>query len=275
MDTARPIVTLTSDFGLSDPYVAAMKGVILGINPAVAIVDVTHDIRPQQIEEAAFVLQGAVPYFPEGTVHLVVVDPGVGTERRPLVVATPAGFFVGPDNGVLSVALPDDMREAGEAELPDGYRAIVIKPERPGGREISSTFHGRDVFAPAAAHLTLGIPLESLGEPARSLTSLPPFRASRGNDGALRGRVVHIDRFGNLMTDVRAGDLSGTRVMVEIKGRRIDGLSGTYVAEKGRLLALIGSSGYVEVAVSQGSAAELLQTQVGSAVLVRDEAVRE
>lgn len=272
---APPIVTLTSDFGLSDPYVAAMKGVILSVNPAATIVDLTHDIPPQEIEEAVFVLEAAIPYFPKGTVHIVVVDPGVGTGRRPLVVASPAGFLVGPDNGVLAVALPEDARKAGEVALPEGFRAVAIRPERLGRGEISRTFHGRDIFAPAAARLTLGVPLEELGDPIRSLVSLPPFRASRDADGALAGRVVHIDRFGNLVTDVRGSDLARGPVRVEIAGRRIDGLSATYGLEKGRLVALIGSGGYLEVAVTQGDAAAALGARVGTPVRVRDRGVRE
>lgn len=271
---APSIITLTSDFGLSDPYVAAMKGVILSIDPAVTIVDVTHDIRPQQVEEAVFLLEAAAPYFPEGTVHVVVVDPGVGTERRALAVASPAGYFVGPDNGVLAVALPETARVAGEVALPDGMRAVAIEPERLGRGEISMTFHGRDVFAPAAAHLALGVRVETLGEPVRSLVSLPPFRAKRDAGGALAGRVVHVDRFGNLVTDVRASDLARGAVSVEIAGRRIDGLSATYGAEKGRLVALIDSSGYLEIAVTQGSAADMLEAHIGTAVGVRDGRVR-
>lgn len=272
---APPIVTLTSDFGLSDPYVAAMKGAILSLNPAVTIVDVTHDVHPQQIAEAVFLLEAAVPYFPKGTVHVVVVDPGVGTERRLLIVVSPAGYFVGPDNGVLAVALPEEARKAGEVALPEGLRAVAIRPERLGRGEISRTFHGRDIFAPAAARLTLGASPEELGEPVRSLVSLPPFRANRDADGALAGRVVHVDRFGNLVTDIRGSDIARGPVSVEIADRTIDGLSATYGLEKGRLVALIGSGGYLEVAVTQGDAAVALGARVGTPVRVRDRGVRE
>lgn len=272
--STSPVITLTSDFGLQDPYVGAMKGVILAINPAAAIVDISHGVRPQAIEQAAFLLGAAWPYFPPGTIHVVVVDPGVGTERRALALRTPQGTFVGPDNGVLSAALPDPVREeasgedkAAEVGLPSGHRAVSLSNEAYFRHPVSSTFHGRDIFTPVAAHLSLGVPLEELGQPVERILVLPPFRAGRRADGSLAGRVIHIDAFGNLVTDVRCADLPPQPV-VEVAGERIEGVSTTY-GEGRSLLAVIGSGGYLEIAVAAGSAARHLKADVGAPVLVR------
>ena len=217
MSGPPPIITLTTDFGLQDPYVAAMKGAILTINPTARLVDVSHAIRPQAIEQAAFVLAAAWPYFPTDAIHVAVVDPAVGSGRRALALRAAGATFVGPDNGVLSAALPDDVRAAaGDSPhgrlpapvgLPPAYRAVSLTNERFFRTPVSSTFHGRDIFGPVAAHLSLGVALEELGEPVERIIALPPFRARRQPDGSLRGRVLHIDAFGNLITDVRLEDL--------------------------------------------------------------------
>jgi S-adenosylmethionine hydrolase len=271
-----PIITLTTDFGLADPYVAAMKGVILSHNPAATIVDITHEVRPQQVAQAAFLLAQALPYFPPGTIHVVVVDPGVGTARQALALAAPEMVLVGPDNGVLSAALPEETRRRAlpgpvpkAVELPDGYRAVALRRRRYMRKPVSATFHGRDVFASAAAHISLGVELEALGPPVRRIRALPPFRAHRRPDGTLEGCVLHVDRFGNLVTDVRAEDLPAGRVEVTIGGRRIEGLARTYEDEPD-MKALVGSAGYLEVACRGGSAARLLGVDVGVPVLVAE-----
>jgi S-adenosylmethionine hydrolase len=271
-----PIITLTTDFGLADPYVAAMKGVILSISPAATIVDITHQVRPQQVAQAAFLLAQALPYFPRGTIHAVVVDPGVGTARPALALATPEMLLVGPDNGVLSAALPEETRrqagpgpEAARVDLPEGYRAVALKRRRYMRKPVSATFHGRDIFAPAAAHLSLGMGLEALGPAVTKVQALPPFRARCRPDGALEGRVLHVDRFGNVVTDVRAEDLPKGRIDVSVGGRRIEGLFGTY-EEEPALKALVGSAGYLEVACRGGSAAYSLGVDVGDGVLVTE-----
>src|SRR3990172_6386438 len=213
------IITLTTDFGLSDSYVAAMKGVMLGINPRALLIDVTHDVRPQQIVQAAFLTQAAWPHFPDGAIHLAVVDPGVGAGRRAVALETPRGCFLGPDNGVLSAALPDELRPArtpAPTVVPPGYRAYAITEPRYMLRPVSATFHGRDVFAPAAAHLSLGVPIGDRGGRLEALTALPPLRAQRAPDGALHGRVLHIDRFGNAITDIRAADLPAQELAVGV-----------------------------------------------------------
>ncbi len=267
-----PIITLTTDFGLSDPYVGSLKGVILSINPDATIVDITHDIRPQRVEQAAFVLATAWPYFPPASIHLAVVDPGVGTERRAIALATPSGAFLGPDNGVLSAALPDQVRQAASAgprlvHLPPDTAAHLVTDERFHRAPVSPTFHGLDVFAPAAAHLSLGTPVSDLGPAVPEVLALPPFRARPQADGSLAGRVIHIDRFGNLITDVRAEQMPRPP-LVEICERRIEGLSRTY-ADRPGLLAVIGSVGFLEIAVNGGSAARELGADIGEALCVR------
>ncbi|KPK21153.1 MAG: hypothetical protein AMJ76_03425 [Dehalococcoidia bacterium SM23_28_1] len=272
---AKPIISLTTDFGLDDPYVAAMKGAILAISPTATIVDISHAVRRQAIEQGAFLLASAWPYFPRGSIHVGVVDPGVGTERRALAVRTPTATFVGPDNGLLSPALPDEVREsalghdeATPVKLPDGYRAVSLTNEAYFRRPVSSTFHGRDIFAPVAAHISLSVPLAELGPPVEEVLALAPFRARRQPDGSLMGRVIHIDVFGNLVTDVRCEDLPAERPTVEVAGRRIVGLSRTY-QEGTEIVAVVGSSGHLEIAAPRASAAELLQAALGTRVLVR------
>jgi len=269
-----PLITLTTDFGVSDHYVGVMKGVILSINPRATIVDITHQVRPQRVEEGAFLLGAAWPYFPPGSIHVAVVDPGVGTERRALALSTPAGLFVGPDNGVLSAALPDTARPRGNrpvarmVELPETYSAVAISNPRFLRQPVSATFHARDVFAPVAAHLSLGAPLDGFGEKVSSMLALPPSRGVRKSDGSVEGRVVHIDQFGNLITSIRAGDIPRGEVTVDIAGASIHGVATTY-GTGDELAALIGSSDYLEIALPLGSAEQLLDADVGEPVSVR------
>lgn len=266
-----PVITLTTDFGLSDPYVAAMKGAILSLNPRVVLVDVTHDVQPQRVEQGAFLLELTLPHLPQDAVHLAVVDPGVGTERRALAVEGEQGTFVGPDNGLLSAALPPDARagltQPRHIALPRGLTAVSLSEERFHRQPVSETFHGRDVFAPVAAHLSLGAPLSDFGPPIGEMLALPPFRAHRGEDDTLTGRVLHVDRFGNLITDVRSEDLPSLPV-VEIAGRRIDAVARTY-GTADALSAIVGSAGYLEIALPGGSAAAELSVEIGEPVIVR------
>jgi len=260
-----PIITLTTDFGEADGYVGAMKGVILGIAPEARIVDISHDIEPQNVRQAAYVLSTAVPYFPQGTIHVVVVDPGVGSARRPIAVRTGSAYFVGPDNGVFSHALAREQ-EAGVKE------PTVLHLNR---REfwlptISQTFHGRDIFSPVAAHLAAGVPFEMLGTPISDPVILSLPRPERMPDGSIRGEVLHADRFGNLITDIPMSWLAGNQWVFEIAGRRIEGLSATYAAvRRHALLALPGSEGLLEIAVREGSAAERLGVGEGALVIAK------
>ena len=278
-----PLITLTTDFGTEDAYVGVMKGVILGLNPEANIVDITHHVPPQSVEEGAFIIGSSHRYFPKGTVHAVVVDPGVGTSRNAVLLATPSAVFLAPDNGVLSYVLQEgfhqkpgaseDLRAAplpteGEAiDLPPNYLAYRLTNSEFWIHPVSSTFHGRDIFAPVAAHISLGVPPDRLGQRVQRLAWLPQ-QQPRWDGATLVGHVIHVDRFGNLITNIRAGLLPSERsVEVEIQGRRISGLSDSYEAGE-RVLAIVGSHGNLEISVRNGSAARELKAAVGDPVRV-------
>lgn len=271
---AAPLVTLLTDFGLDDAYVGVVKGVILGINPAARLVDLSHAVPPQDVRTGAFLLMVAVDYFPPGTVHLAVVDPGVGTARRAIAVEAGGACFVAPDNGLLSWALLHlgrtgraDVRVAGEALLLGaGARAVQLADPRWWRQPVSPTFHARDLFGPVAAHLSRGVPLAELGTPLDRLALLPFPEPERRPDGTLRGEVVHVDRFGNLITNL-AGPLVPADAVVAVGGRRIVGLVPTFGAGRG-LVALVGSSGLVEIGLVNGSAASALGVRPGAEVIV-------
>ncbi len=269
------IITLTTDFGLADSYVAAMKGVILGINPETRLIDISHAIKPQDILEAAFVLSSVDEFFPPGTIHLVVVDPGVGTERRAIILRTPAADFIAPDNGVLSYIIqrfstPPPASHGHQVKLEANLQAVAITNPKFWRSPLSPTFHGRDIFAPVAAHLSRGHPLTDFGEAIDSLTVLPIPHPYPSAEGTLIGRILHIDHFGNLVTNIRGDDLPRARkqIIVEVGHRSIHGLSHTYSNGEG-LLALIGSSGYLEVARRDGNASAYLKARVGDEVRIR------
>ncbi len=270
-----PIITLTTDFGLADGYVASMKGVILSILPTAVIVDVSHQVPPQDVLHGAFVLSATHGFFPEGTVHVAVVDPGVGAQRKPIAVSWRGSLFVAPDNGVLSLALAlpppaarRDPRGPLTGPLPQGARAHELLEARYRLPRVSATFHGRDVFAPAAAHLASGVPLEQMGPALSAVRYLDAPAPSAGPGGAVRGRVIHIDAFGNAVTNLRREDLPGEEVEVRVAGATVQGLARTY-ADRDGTLALMGSSGYLEIAVNGGSAARVLGLQRGHVVEVR------
>ncbi len=263
-------ISLLTDFGLEDEYVGVMKAVVATINPGARIVDITHQIPPQDIVQAAFVLKAAYKYFPAGTVHLAVVDPEVGT-GRPIVAARAGRYtFLGPDNGVLWPAI-----EAAAGENP---RIVKVTNTAFFLEHVSHTFHGRDIFAPLAAHLSLGLGLEQLG-PAMDfchMTRLPGSGPHRLADGSLQGTVVGIDRFGNLITNISRRDLedlAGRRgwdnLEVSVGRWRLKGVQDTYAqAAPASPLALVGSRETLEVAVNQGSAAQKLGAVRGQAVMV-------
>ena len=256
------ILTLTTDFGGEGFYVAAVKGVVLGIAPGTQIVDVSHAIAPQNILEGAFVLAGIVDAFPPGTVHLAVVDPGVGTDRRMIVASIADQWFVLPDNGLLSVVARD--------RAPTGIWEIANPAIR--RIRVSPTFHGRDIFAPAAAHLLLGRDPAELGPKRSKFVSLHNFRAIQ-DEGGFIGEVIFRDSFGNLITNIHAdhfGEIPRDAWTVEVAGSRIVGLGLTYADRSpGSLVALVGSSGWVEVSVVNGDAARLLTAGPGTTVWMR------
>jgi hypothetical protein len=256
--TRRPIITLLSDFGLHDAYVGMMKGVILGRCPEARLVDLTHDIPAQQVASAAYVLGSAWRYFSPNTVHLAVVDPGVGTDRRVLVARCDHHWFVGPDNGLFSEVftdVPPDLLIAVQST------DLFCKP-------ISRTFHGRDIFAPLAAALGRQIDPQQLGTPIDDPVMLPIAPPAAKPDGALHGRVIHVDHFGNLITTIRATQMP-FRPIIRIGDRAIHGLVSNYGSvDSGTLVALIGSSGRLEISVSHGSAARQLDAGIDDAVSV-------
>ncbi len=266
-----PVITLTTDFGLTDAYVATMKGIILGINPEVTLVDICHTINPQDIAQAAFVLGTSYQYFPKGTVHLVVVDPGVGSQRRAVILRTASADFVAPDNGVLSYVIREASPESAEgkqpAELRPELEAFAITEPRYWRTPVSPTFHGRDIFAPVAAHLSLGHSPADFGERLSSLVMLRLTRPHREPDGSVVGHILHIDSFGNLITDITTQDLpsGGEPLSIKVGGQTIQGLVRTYAEGEG-LIALIGSSDRLEISVKGGSARNLLNARVGDEV---------
>ena len=271
------VITLTTDFGLADAYVAAMKGVILGINPEVRLVDICHTVKPQDIAQAAYILSTAYEFFPHRTIHVVVVDPGVGTKRGAIILRTPSADFVAPDNGVLSyVILRSLSKEVAvdrqQIELESPLEAVAITQSRFWRAPVSATFHGRDIFAPVAAYLSLGTPLEQLGETITSLTVLPLPHPHVAPDGTLVGRIIHIDNFGNLITNIKVDALTreAGEITVEVGNQLISGLSRTYGEGEG-LVALIGSSGYLEIALKEGDASVFLGAEAGQEVRIRRE----
>ncbi len=256
-----PILTLLTDFGLRDGYVAAMKGVILSLAPEATLVDISHDIPPQDVTAAAFVLASCWRFFPEGTVHLSVVDPGVGSSRRAVAVSTLGHFFVAPDNGLLALAL---------AGAPSFAAVALTNPLYWRTPTPSRTFHGRDIFAPAAAHLAKGVPLGALGEPLADLVRLPWPQPIPLPAGGWRGEIVYVDRFGNAITNLPEALVASYREGWFCAGPfRLRGLAHTYAeVERGAPLALIGSHGYLEFALREGNIAREGGLQIGTPVHV-------
>ncbi|MBI4330876.1 MAG: SAM-dependent chlorinase/fluorinase [Chloroflexi bacterium] len=274
----RGVITLTTDFGPDDVYAGVVRGVILKINPDAVVVDLCHGVNPQNVLQAGFLLDSSHPYFPLDSIHLAVVDPGVGTARKAVIVNVlhPPFTFLAPDNGLLSYVLARHIPRV-EHKLANGrvslqgleehLQAFEITNARFWLHPVSATFHGRDVFAPVAAHLSLGRSPAAFGPPARSLVYLPPLLPVKGLGGVLRGQVMHVDRFGNLITNFKQGDLPGEAVTIELGGQRVKGI-GTAYAGGEDVLALVGSSGYLEIAVRDASAAKVLNAGIGDEVVV-------
>ena len=267
-DDARRVITLLTDFGGSDPFVGVMKGVILGINPEAVIVDLCHGTTAHNPSEAAFLLATSYRYFPKGTIHVAVVDPGVGGPRRPILAACDGHLFVGPDNGLLG-----PIAERGG---PSGVRAITAT--RYFLHSVSATFHGRDIFAPVAGHLSLGAEPDRFGHPIEDYVRLTFPRPSRSGARSITGEILHIDRFGNLVSNIAREDLeplaSGgpiTAIRVEIAGRRVPVVAYYAEVEPGAPGPVIGSADYLEIFVHQGDASRLLRAGRGSEVLVSSE----
>ncbi|MEM1369628.1 MAG: SAM-dependent chlorinase/fluorinase [Cyanobacteria bacterium P01_H01_bin.15] len=257
MTETNRLITLLTDFGDRDVYVGVMKGVIASINPRVTVIDLTHQIPPQSISTARFQLLNAFPYFPGGTVHLAVIDPGVGNcDRKPVAIACRDSYLVGPDNGLFSGV----CQQFPISQVVELNNSRYWRTQTP-----STTFHGRDIFAPVAAHLARGVPLADLGATIsqESLQTLTEFETEYG--AGFRGQVQHIDHFGNLITTLPSEKVPAN-AMICIKQQRLT-LGGTYSDQpKDQLVAIIGSHGWLEIAVNQGSAAQKLDVKVGAAV---------
>jgi len=264
------IITLTTDFGLKDEYVGVMKGVIISRCPGVALVDLSHNIDKQDMGQAAYLIQSAVPYFPSGTVHVIVVDPWVGSNRRILLVRADDQFFLAPDNGILTLVVGQTRDlECFEVDCP----GIYLNP-------VSNTFHGRDIFAPVAAAVAKGTAPEELGRRLNpgSIACLDLPMVEMDHDKRLIcGEVVRIDHFGNLVSNIHqhiVGKLAGQGgagpMSVEICGQKIPRIEDSYSAVPLKsLLAIFGSRGYLEVALNQGNAAEQLNASCGTKIMVR------
>jgi len=256
------MITLTSDFGLKDPYVAEMKGVILKINPKAILIDVTHEIEKFNIRAAAFTLDSAAPHFPEGTVHLAVVDPGVGTQRRAITIQTRKGFFVGPDNGILILAAQNQGIEHVYQLANPKFRLPVV----------SGTFHGRDVFAPAAAYLDKGVQPAEFGPEIKDPVT-PEYVHVKISGGSLSGEVLDVDGFGNIITNIAEKDVAfkeGDSVQVELAESLLKIQFGkTYAQAKPKEpILLVGSHGFMEIALNQDSAAKKLHVKTGDRIVI-------
>ena len=258
----RPIVTLTTDFGLSDHFAGVMKGVILSIQPQAQIVDITHDVNPQEIMEGAFVVSEMYRWFPKKTVHVVVVDPGVGASRRPVLVEAAGQYFAGPDNGVFWMLIEREK-----------HKVRALTNEKYFLHPVSDTFHGRDIFAPVAAHLAKGVPPARFGRLIDDYYRGVPTAPSRIGRRIWSGAVLKVDHFGNLITNFRAEEFPELRLrpfVMRIGTREVSSLVRTFAAAGAGEPALVtGSSGYLEVVVNRGSAAKLLGCVAGSPAELR------
>ncbi|PWH12728.1 MAG: hypothetical protein DDG59_15450 [Anaerolineae bacterium] len=263
-----PIITLTTDFGLRDSHVGAMKGVIWSIAPQVQIADITHLVSPQNIAEGAQILRRAAPFYPPGTVHVAVVDPGVGTERRPIAGRLGEHFVVGPDNGLFTALLEYHESRGDRVEF------VHLTNPRYWLPRLTSVFHGRDLFAPVAAHLANGVPLSQLGEPIADILRLA-FSKPIPIPNGLRGEVTHIDHFGNIYTNLMRSDLEGKRVReVHLGGTVVKDFVKTFGERlPGSLICLLGSSDHFLVCEVNGNAAQRLGVKVGDSVDVFLEAM--
>jgi S-adenosylmethionine hydrolase len=257
------LITLITDFGVADTYVGVLKGVILSINSSCNIVDITHQIPPQDVREACFALNISHSYFPKGTIHLVIVDPGVGSQRRPLVIETQEYFFIGPDNGVFTAILVNP-----------GLKSVIeITNTQYFLTEVSRTFHGRDIFAPVAAHLANGFPLSRFGTPVSDYVLLDWPQPSVMNPGEVWGTIIHIDRFGNLVTNFSRAyteQITGNPgFRIECAGKVITQIVPSYAhAQPGELCGVFGSNNYLEISVSHGSARDILNARPGDCVKI-------
>lgn len=258
------LITLLTDFGNADYFVAAMKAVILTANPRARIVDITHDIPPQDIEAAAFTLFAARQSFPAGTIHVAVVDPGVGSARRAILIQVREQYFVGPDNGIFSYVCEGSSPEIFQLTNENYFR-----------QPVSQTFNGRDVFAPVAAALSNGVKPSQLGTQVNDFVRLPPLKATTSRSGEISGRIIHIDHFGNCVTNITPNELTEKMIAdgakLRLKGKVVKSFRNFFAEETGssdRVFGVWGSAGFLEIVVAKASAAKFLKAKRGDTVIV-------
>jgi S-adenosyl-L-methionine hydrolase (adenosine-forming) len=280
-------ITLLTDFGTRDYFVGAMKGVILSFSAQANIIDITHEIPPQDVRSAAFTLAAYYKNFPPGTIHLAVVDPGVGSARRAILLVTQDYFFLAPDNGLLSFI----FEQAGSPTVKEGlnagasstetekpaltpglptssFRVFELTGEKYFAKNVSRTFHGRDVFAPVAAHLSNGVEPQEFGAEIKDFVRFEIAKPKRISQSEIEAEIIHLDRFGNLVTNLKAVDLPA-KFVLEINRIRIEKPQRFYAeAEKGEIFSIIGSEGFVEISAFQDSAERLLKARVGQKILL-------
>lgn len=255
-----PVISLLTDFGTVDYFVGAVKGAILSVNPLAVIADITHEVPPQDVEAAAFILLASYKTFPAGTIHVAVVDPGVGSTRRPIIVSAGEQFFVGPDNGIFSYIYDREP----------SHRTFHVTADKYFRQPVSTTFHGRDIFAPVAAALSNGVKPTAFGslvtDEVRFETSLTPVIEKDGN---VEGRIIHIDRFGNCITNITRDVLKDQPASLLVKGKTIGSFRDFYGdSAPNEVFAIWGSAGFLEIAVNRGSAALTLGVKRGEAVIL-------
>ena len=264
-----PVITLLTDFGTADYFVAAVKGVILTISPQVSLVDITHEVPPQDIEAGAFTLLNCYRDFPDGTIHVAVVDPGVGSARRGIVVRAGSHYFVGPDNGLFSYICDREST----------CKVFQLTAEKYFRPEPSASFHGRDVFAPVAAALSTGVKPDKFGPRIKDEVRLAPLAPVTDRDGSLRGRIIHIDRFGNCITNFTRSDIPDSDQVKLLVKRKVVRQFRRFFADEpdsktikaganDQLFAIWGSAGFLELSINGGSAATLLRVQRGDPVVL-------
>lgn len=258
----KSVITLLTDFGTVDYFVAAVKGVILTTNPEVSLVDITHEVPAQDIEAGAFTLLTCYRDFPSGTIHVAVVDPGVGSARRGIVIQAGSHYFIGPDNGLFSYI----------CDRESAYEVFQLTEERYFRLNPSLSFHGRDVFAPVAAALSTGVKPEQFGPRIKDEVRLAPLAPVSDQDGSLRGRIIHIDHFGNCISNFTRADISDSDQVKLLVGRKVIRQFRRFFADdagtKDKLFAIWGSAGFLELSINGGSAALLLRAKRGDPVVI-------
>lgn len=281
MNRETNIITLLTDFGTKDYFVGAMKGAILSVNPRVSIIDVTHEIAPQDVASAAFTIANYYKNFPYGTIHVAVVDPGVGSARRAILVETESYFFIAPDNGLLSFVFDElDGGKSAEVESkknaplptgglpPHGFRVFELTNEKYFAAAVSRTFHGRDVFAPVAAHLSKGVEPEQFGAEIEDFVRFETPKPRKISAFETEAAIIHIDHFGNLITNLKAEDLPA-KFVLEVNETRIRRHQKFYAeAEKGEIFSIFGSAGFLEIVAFQASAEQRLEARAHQKILL-------